>query len=120
MRTSLHIRLSGMVLLLCLLAACSASNTPMAGDWMAAVDFGRIGFTVASDGASISVSRYDLNQFDCAGTTISAGVQHETQPAQAIENGSFHDNVNLNVEGTQIIDLIVTFSESGQWANGTY
>jgi hypothetical protein len=87
---------------------------------MAAVDFGRVGFTVGPDGASIPVSRYDLNHFDCAGANVSAGVQHETQPAQPIQNGTFHDQINLNVEGTQVIEVTIAFADNGQWANGTY
>ena len=120
MRTSHYVRTIGILLGAGLLAACSSQAAPVSGDWMAAVDFGRIGFTVASDGASIPVSRYDLNHFDCAGSTLSAGVQHETQPAQPIENNTFHDHINLNVQGTQAMEVTVTFTDNGQWANGAY
>ena len=110
----------GLVLISGLLAACSMQKTPMSGEWMAAVDFGRIGFTVASDGGSIPQSRYDVYQFDCSGSTISAGVQHENESGWAIENGVFHDQTNLNTEGTEVIDVTVTFAENGLWAYGSY
>ena len=120
MRASLFARLLGSILLAGLLVSCGAQATPVGGDWMAAVDFGRIGFTVAADGASVPLSRYDLNHFDCAGSTVSAGVQHETEPAQPIEDGTFHDQANLNVEGTQVIEVTINFADNGQWANGSY
>jgi hypothetical protein len=120
MGTSLRVRLVGVLILAGLLAACSSQASPVSGEWMAAVDFGRIGFTVGSDGASIPVSRYDVNNFDCAGSSITAGVQHETQPAASIVNGSFHEEANLNIGGTQVIEITVIFAETGQNANGTY
>jgi hypothetical protein len=120
MKTSHYGLLASLLLISGLLAACSMQTSPVAGEWMAAVDFGRIGFIVGSDGASIPQSRYELNQFDCAGSTLSAAIQHEIPAVAAIVNGSFHDHTTLDVEGTQVIDVTINFSENGQWADGYY
>lgn len=120
MRSSHYYLVVGLLSISGLLTACGLQSAPVSGEWMAAADFGRIGFTVGSDGASIAQSRYDVNEFNCAGSTISAGVQRETQPAALIVDGSFHEHANLNVEGTLVMDITVDFSENGQWAHGHY
>ena len=94
-------------------------SSPLAGNWTATFESGKVTFTIAPDGSKVALLSLNLDGWTCGGTTLTTTMQ-VVGTDWAIENNAFSVNIDLNPPHIEELAFNGAYDEATRTWSGTW
>jgi hypothetical protein len=96
----------------------AGAKPPVAGEWVATTDFGKLVFTVDATGTKITKMSYQFSKWTCGPGTTSGTI--EVGSEWPITNGKFSVTTSFDAENKQTMNFGGTYDAASQKFSGIW